>query len=576
MKIFHVNNSRNIELEQSIMRVLLVVAGLAYGVVIVSKGLLDAEGMRPIVYFGCFYVLVSVLSVLHVYLYPGGGTRRHTIYMLFDIIVTSVVMHHFGEYGAPYFVFYLWLTVGNGFRYGYKELIFCALLSLAGFSYVYVTTQYWKEQYLFWVTGVMLLTVVPMYVAVMLKRLQEAKDMAEMASIEKSRFLANISHEIRTPLNAIVGFSGMLSKVDDFDEQKRMVTHINNASESLMNLVEGVLDLSRIESGRVKMNDAQTAVRAMMMSVEDMFSLQTDRKGVLYRTHVPDTVPQYAYIDQQRVSQVLINLVGNAVKFTDKGCIDVSVAADEMRGYGAILRFSVQDTGPGIQQEFQRKIFDRFRQADDSAQRQHGGTGLGTAIARSLVELMGGSIGVDSTYGAGSYFWFTIPLVTCEPDEPDESECMPDVFREPVYFGSQVGRGNVSPDQARQKVLIAEDSEINRYVYQNMFRLFEVDVEFAVSGSSALDLIEKKPFCLMILDLQMPGMSGIDVINIYNSATAVESRIPIVVITGDATAEMLEECKKLGVSAFIPKPIGVDKMREVLGRYNVMEASPAY
>lgn len=496
--------------------------------------------------------------------------------MLFDIIVTSVVMHHFGEYGAPYFVFYLWLTVGNGFRYGYRELILCALLSLVGFSGVYVTTQYWKEQYLFWVTGVMLLTVVPMYVAVMLKRLQEAKDLAEMASIEKSRFLANISHEIRTPLNAIVGFSGMLSRVNDLDEQKLMVAHINNASDSLMNLVEGVLDLSRIESGRVKMNEAQTEIRAMMSSVEGMFSLQTGRKGVLYTTQVSNTVPQYAFIDQQRVRQVLINLVGNAVKFTDTGRIDVLVTTAEVRGHDAMLRFSVEDTGPGIQPEFQRKIFDRFRQADDSAQRQHGGTGLGTAIARNLVELMGGGIGVDSKYGEGSCFWFTIPLVISEPEVPDESAGVPDEYRECSYISSQAESANLSLYKSRQKVLVAEDSEINRYVYQNMFRLFEVDVEFAVSGPNALELIEKEPFCLMILDLQMPGMSGIDVINVYNDATAIGNRVPIVVITGDATAEMLDECKKLGVSAFIPKPVGVDKMREILGHYRVMAAGAAH
>ncbi len=576
MKISHVNNSRNIELEQAIMRVLLVVAGLVYGVIIVSKGLLNTEDTISIVYFGCFYLFISALSVLHVYVYPDGVARRHTIYMIFDIIVTSVVMHHFGEYGAPYFVFYLWLTVGNGFRYGYRELILCALLSLVGFLGVYVTTQYWKEQYLFWVTGVMLLTVVPMYVAVMLKRLQEAKDLAEMASNEKSRFLANISHEIRTPLNAIVGFSGMMDRIDDVDEQKRMIAHINNASESLMNLVEGVLDLSRIESGRVKMNEAQTEIRAMMLSVEGMFSLQTGKKGVLYTTRVSDTVPQYAFIDQQRVRQVLINLAGNAVKFTDAGYIDVSVTTAEMRGHDAMLRFSVQDSGPGIQPEFQRKIFDRFRQADDSAQRQHGGTGLGTAIARNLVELMGGSIGVDSTYGKGSCFWFTIPLVICETDVPDESCAAPDEYRECTYISSQAESSNKSINNFRQKVLIAEDSEINRYVYQNMFRLFGVDVEFAVSGPHAIELIDKEPFCLMILDLQMPGMSGIDVINIYNDSTAIGSRVPIVVITGDATAEMLDECKKLGVSAFIPKPVGVDKMREILGHYHVMEASCAY
>jgi len=558
------------------MRLLLVLSGEIYSVFLASTDRIDGGLTNIVVLFGGAYIFFSLAIILQVYLYPFGSKFRHTIYMTLDVFLVCFLLLYLGEYGVPFFAVYLWLTVGNGFRYGYKELILCAVMSLSGFMFVVYFSGFWKVNLLFSITGIMLLSVVPLYVAIMLKRLQKAKNDAENASIEKSRFLANISHEIRTPLNAIVGFSGMMDRIDDIDEQKRMVAHINNASESLMNLVEGVLDLSRIESGRVKMNEAQTEIRAMMLSVEGMFSLQTGKKGVLYTTRVSDTVPQYAFIDQQRVRQVLINLAGNAVKFTDAGYIDVSVTTAEMRGHDAMLRFSVQDTGSGIQPEFQRKIFDRFRQADDSAQRQHGGAGLGTAIARNLVELMGGSIGVDSTYGKGSCFWFTIPLVICEPDVPDESCAAPDEHRECTYISSLAESSNMSINNFRQKVLIAEDSEINRYVYQNMFRLFDVDVEFAVSGSNAIELIDKEPFCLMILDLQMPGMSGIDVINIYNDSTAIGSRIPIVVITGDATAEMLDECKKLGVSAFIPKPVGVDKMREILGHYHVMEASCAY
>ena len=567
---------RNLEFEQSFMRLLLVLSGEIYSVFLASTGRIEGGLTNIVVLCGGVYIFFSLAVILQVYLYPFGSKFRHTIYMALDVFLVCFLLLYLGEYGVPFFSVYLWLTVGNGFRYGYKELILCAVMSLSGFMFVVYFSGFWKVNLLFSITGIMLLSVVPLYVAIMLKRLQKAKNYAENASIEKSRFLANISHEIRTPLNAIVGFSGMMDRIDDVDEQKRMIAHINNASESLMNLVEGVLDLSRIESGRVKMNEAQTEIRAMMLSVEGMFSLQTGKKGVLYTTRVSDTVPQYAFIDQQRVRQVLINLAGNAVKFTDAGYIDVSVTTAEMRGHDAMLRFSVQDSGPGIQPEFQRKIFDRFRQADDSAQRQHGGTGLGTAIARNLVELMGGSIGVDSTYGKGSCFWFTIPLVICETDVPDESCAAPDEYRECTYISSQAESSNKSINNFRQKVLIAEDSEINRYVYQNMFRLFGVDVEFAVSGPHAIELIDKEPFCLMILDLQMPGMSGIDVINIYNDSTAIGSRVPIVVITGDATAEMLDECKKLGVSAFIPKPVGVDKMREILGHYHVMEASCAY
>ncbi|MGB5260480.1 MAG: ATP-binding protein [Gammaproteobacteria bacterium] len=394
----------------------------------------------------------------------------------------------------------------------------------------------------------------------MLKRLQEAKDAAEMASREKSRFLANISHEIRTPLNAIVGFGSLLGRVDDPDEQQRMIGHINNASESLMDLVDGVLDLSRIEAGQLRMQLSQVDIRAMMQSIEGMFSLQTGKQGLAYSTCISDELPRFVMADMQRLRQVLVNLVGNAVKFTGNGKIQVSVTAENLDGQHPVLRFDIQDTGPGIPRDFQEKIFDRFKQVDDSAQRQHGGAGLGTAIARNLVELMGGKIGLQSSYGKGSRFWFTIPLETDMAGEQRADRQAGATLKEPEF----------TPGISRPRVLIAEDSEINRYVYQSMFQLFDVDVMFAESGAQALDLLDKESVRLMILDMQMPGMSGIDVINRYHESTNVVDRVPIVVITGDATEEIKGECERLGVSAFLPKPIGIERMRDLLGQYRVV------
>ena len=552
---------RNLELEQSMMRLVLVGAALGYGKAVVSWGTLDASEMASVVRLGYLYLFLSACSVLHVYLKPQGRRWRHSVYMVLDITFTSFVMHHFGEYGVPYFVFYLWLTVGNGFRYGYRELILCAALSFVGFSVVSLTTQYWKEQYLLTFTGMMLLSVVPMYVAVMLKRLQEAKDAAEIASREKSRFLANISHEIRTPLNAIVGFSSMLGKIDDQVEQRRMIRHINNASESLMDLVESVLDLSRIEAGQLSIQLSRIDIRTMLRSIEGLFSLQTRNNGVEYTTFIASDLPSSVLADMQRLRQVLVNLIGNAVKFTTDGKIKVSVKVIDVDGNYPKLRFEVEDTGPGIPHDFQHNIFDRFKQVDDSAQRQHGGAGLGTAIAKNLVELMGGKIGLQSSFGSGSCFWFTIPLQTVSGAS----------YTIDAQINAQVDRSESSFGKVRARVLIAEDSEINRYVYRSMCQLLNVDVEFAESGAQALELLANEDFRLMILDMQMPGMSGIDVINYYNESTAVDERVPIVVITGDATSEIREECEQLGVCGFLPKPIGVEKMRELMRRYRTLD-----
>ncbi len=401
-----------------------------------------------------------------------------------------------------------------------------------------------------------MLSVIPMYVAIMLKRLQEAKDAAVIASKEKSRFLANISHEIRTPLNAIVGFSSMLGKVDDQARQKQMMNHINDASESLMALVEGVLDFSRIESGKVKIKMARMDIRALLESIEGIFSLQAGEKGIQYRTYVDDAIPCRVMSDVQRLRQVLVNLVGNSVKFTDRGRVDITAKPVTVQDNRKMIRFDVTDTGPGISREFQGNIFERFRQEDDTAQRQHAGTGLGTAIAKNLVELMGGEIGVESRYGEGSRFWFTIELHECQPDEAAATTAVTAQRSSAACHASVPFR-----------VLVTEDSEINRYVYLAMYRYLGVEVDFAENGVTALQKLAEDRFGLMILDMQMPEMSGIDVLKKYHASTRESDRIPVAVITGDATEDICRRCEQLGVKSFLAKPVGIDRMRDLIQHY---------
>lgn len=557
--LFLLKKDRNLELEQAFMRLLVGGVAVVYGVTIATLGIVEKDSIHEIVVLGYFYIAIACVCLLQVYLWPKGKKWRHTVYMVFDVLVTSIVMHNFGEYGVPYFVLYLWLTVGNGFRYGYRELISCAALSLAGFVAVWLTTKFWLENNLISVTGVMLLSVIPIYVSIMLKRLQDAKEKAEAASREKSRFIANVSHEIRTPLNAIVGFSSMMNRVDDPVQQRRMAVRIKEASDSLMDLIEGVLDFSRIESGHVKLKPVLTDLRRLLDSIEGMFSLHTENKGIIFLTTVDARVPDQVACDKQRLRQVLVNLVGNAVKFTDKGRIDVKVGLLEPAGAGSWVRFEVVDTGKGIKEEFHEHIFDRFRQADDTAQRQHGGTGLGTAIAKNLVELMGGQIGMESHYGFGSRFWFTIPLVRPTPAQLE---------RQAAIRRNRERLQDPSSDKPRAaSILIAEDSDINRYVYSTMFGYLGVGIDFAETGEIALDKLRHSTYDLLIVDMQMPGMSGIDLIARYHEFTPPAQRTPIVMITGDATADVEQSCERLGVQAFLAKPVTLEKLHELTSAY---------
>ena len=669
----------NAELEQTFMRLLLVVSGLVYGLVVSATGVFEEGYLDPIIKVGYIYTIVSVICILHVYFYPEGSKYRHSIYMSIDILVTSVVMHIFGKYGAPFFVFYLWMTVGNGFRYGYQELILCAGLSLCCFLVVCINTPYWTHEYYLAITGIMLLSIIPLYVALMLNRLQKEKERAEAASREKSRFLANVSHEIRTPLNAVMGFSSMLGKAEEKSEQHRIIDHINDASKSLMSLLGGVLDFSRIEAGHVQLKSEEFDLYKLVYSVASMLSIQAEDKGVRFITDLDASVPVFVRGDAGRLRQVLVNLLGNAIKFTNVGEIRVKVSKQGSGLSASRVLFEVSDTGIGISDDMQSRIFDRFQQADDTVQRKYGGTGLGTAISKRLVELMGGKIGLESKEFQGSRFWFDIPLpamsngtqdrntgkalpsdylivtkasygdtrksavpgmqeaviravgnygdwtslraakasvegrcllVDCQGQEAEEVDVLvqegiklgacliafhPDsrlheklllsgfhvvvssleYLDNALHYGACLHSGEVSmktaEDYAHQiaqhadlRVLVADDCRLNRYVMKDMLNRLGVVPDIAVSGNTALERLRNQEYDIIMLDIQMPGMSGFDVIKEYRKLHPSAESVPIVVITGDATQEVYDECTQLGVSRFLLKPVDHSKLADAI------------
>jgi two-component system sensor histidine kinase RpfC len=663
--------SSNVELEQTFLRLLLVFIGTVYGVTINYLGVLGDENLTPVVALGCFYVVFSAASILHVYLRPDGHKWRHSVYMGIDILVTSIVMHYFGKYGVPFFVFYLWLTVGNGFRYGHMQLMLCAGMSLCGFAIMSVFTPYWHEEYLLTVTNVMLLSIVPMYVAIMLERLQEAKDSAVRANQEKTRFLANVSHEIRTPLNAVAGFSQMLDREMDDVRRAQITRSIRDASASLTTLVEGVLDLSRIESGHVQIKEETFNLYGLIRSVEGMFSMHAEQGGVRYITDMDITLPPRVRGDVDHLRQILVNLVGNAVKFTSVGEIKIRISCPQHGDGSRQILFEVIDTGVGIPSAMQSRIFERFQQADDSVQRRYGGTGLGTSIAKRLVDLMGGQIGLESEENKGSRFWFHIPLIDASGDQRagstsegmlpvccavgarlaqdavpaifggmrvfenwveldrsdiDLGECcvivdscavtdveIDDVIRQGhksgsclvalcedagqrddylragfhlvIESGEQIEnvlvyasrildthmRDNLEDDLAiflesgkKLNVLVTDDCRLNRHVMKAMLDDLGIESDFASSGPMALEKLRSGTYDLMVLDIQMPGMSGFDVIELYRSRTSEDVAIPIFVVTGDATTEIYEKCERLGVSRFLLKPVDQEKLRFAL------------
>ncbi len=409
-------DSNKLEREQAILRMAIVSAIVGYTLFIRSRGGIPAESFGMVTVYAYTSMLLAVLLLVLAWWELLNKTARRCTGMVLDMAGITVAMYYLGQYGAPLFAAYLFIAIGYGFRYGIKYLAACALLSILYFVGLSSVSTFGKDMEFIVIAGVVVLAIVPAYVAVLLRRLILEKQRAEIANKEKTRFLANVSHEIRTPLNAIVGFSSMLGRVTDEAKRSQITRNIKDASKSLTTLIEGVLDFSEIESGHTQIKKEAFNLYALVRSIEGMFSMQVEQSGVRYITDIDDLVPPCINGDAGRLRQILVNLVGNAVKFTTAGEIRVRIRRTGMHNNRGQLLFEVIDTGIGIPEALQARIFERFRQADDSVQRKYGGTGLGTAIAKRLVELMDGSIGVDSQEHKGSRFWFQIPLTEASMD----------------------------------------------------------------------------------------------------------------------------------------------------------------
>ncbi|MCU0573587.1 MAG: response regulator [Syntrophobacteraceae bacterium] len=366
-----------------------------------------------------------------------------------------------------------------------------------------------------------------------------AKEAAEAASQAKSQFLANMSHEIRTPITGVIGMLHLLHRMDLDRKQGRYVANALFSAEALMNVIGNVLDFSKIEAGRMELEEHPFSVPGIVDSTVRMFAEGAERKGIEIAYRLDDSLPEELMGDPTRLRQVLVNLVGNAVKFTENGEVIVSCGIEDLSDEAAVVRFEVRDSGCGIEREQQALIFDAFSQADSSMSRVHGGTGLGLAISRQLCELMGGAIGVESEPGRGAIFWFTVRL--------RKPEAKPFEASRPLL------------DLKGLKVLVVEDSIQTREIFREYILSWKGVVDVAPNGAAGLDKLRSaaargRPFKVAVLDWRMPGMDGLSLARTIRADSELE-QTGLVLMSSFAQLGDTDDTMAAGFAACVPKPL---------------------
>ncbi|MGO1119657.1 ATP-binding protein [Rhodovibrionaceae bacterium A322] len=661
-----------------------------------------------VAFVGMAYATGLLISIVH---RPAPSVPRQFLGMLHDNVSLTFFLLFGGELTAFWFPVYLWNSFGHGFRYGPKLLVASAVVSVVGFFWVVMTTPYWYDQG-FLSAGLLTgLVVLPAYAFSLLRKLTRAKAQAEIANQAKSAFLANMSHELRTPLNAIIVLSRLLRSGQLTADQRDMVHSIHLSGRSLLSLIGNVLDLSKAESGRLELSTQKFDLYEVLAEVQAIAQPQCQEKGLGFSLFLASDVPWQLEGDPQFLKQILINLTGNAAKFTSEGQVELQVYRPTSREAKAVqkgftqLRFEVVDSGIGISEEAQARVFERFVQADEGITKSFGGTGLGLAISRQLAQLMEGVLGVVSQPGAGSTFWLeapfrhvaatgqqsneeglspaaddpsdkalvdvlpsagrralvfgrsdlaqatqqrlqdlqyingrcekladaaeqlngaggqglpllflvadsipdevyswlasfrekgiTLPAVYVGPPQSDERrlkrhflswvedpEQTDDLVRAahlldrllpPVELEPEEGEAGDAASQAGRSlsILVADDNEVNRRVAERTLVGVGHRVALVTNGEEALDALDEaedagEPFDLVLLDMHMPVMSGIETAKFYRMTHLEEPGLPLIALTADVTQDTREQVAEAGMDACLNKPLDIDLLMETL------------
>ena len=504
--------------------------------------------------FYCLVVFELAALILLIAVSKAGSKSRFRRLLgnWLDIVGTSTFLALAGDVGVALIGVYLWVTFGNGFRFGKKYLFHSQAISILGFLIATQVNPFWALHKPIVYGFLIMLIALPLYVAKLIERMHEARHKAEVesaraaeANLAKTQFVANMSHEIRTPLNGIIGISTLFKTTPLNADQRDLLKTLESSSKLLLSLLNNVLDFTKIEERKFTVENVPFSPEEAVHDSLEIFRSQANSKGIQLGASVSialGTLKGDAFV----LRQVLANLLGNAVKFTQNGSVTISATVLNEDAEKSTVRFEVADTGVGIPADKQSKIFESFTQADSSTTRKFGGSGLGLTIAKHMIEEMGAALNFQSTENVGSRFWFDLVL---EKAIPPESSI------EPALIAVSAPLSTAKLNTKVLNILVCEDESTNQKIITRLLSLPGHQVEVVANGDEMLDVLEHKKFDLVITDLNMAGMSGIDALKIYRFTQPTDKETRFILFTADATTSAREAASDAGFDAFLAKPI---------------------